>query len=219
MVRMAHDSRPLWVPLVPTPYGENALCLELCNTASRRGIEVVSEGLGSYEAWLEWASENGAVSGATREKLARRADEEPAAAAASVMRAIAYREAVFGFFSPEARRSRDPEICMDRLNAGIREAMAHLEIKRPEGAVGWERAQGVPSLDEPLWACALSAAELAGSPLMGRICECASDTCGWLFLDLSRNRSRRWCDMQTCGNRAKAHRFHARHRSLGDDVR
>ncbi|TAL94280.1 MAG: hypothetical protein EPN73_18145 [Paraburkholderia sp.] len=38
--------------------------------------------------------------------------------------------------------------------------------------------------------------------------ECAA--CSWLFLDLSRSRSRRWCSMATCGNRAKAQRhYHA----------
>jgi len=45
-----------------------------------------------------------------------------------------------------------------------------------------------------------------------RVKECDSDTCDWLFLDRSRNRSRRWCDMSDCGNRAKARRYQARHR-------
>ena len=37
--------------------------------------------------------------------------------------------------------------------------------------------------------------------------------CSWLFLDMSKNRSRRWCDMKVCGNRAKARRFSARYRA------
>src|SRR5437867_266741 len=40
---------------------------------------------------------------------------------------------------------------------------------------------------------------------------CAADTCEWLFLDRTKNRTRRWCDMKICGNRAKARRFRARH--------
>jgi len=39
---------------------------------------------------------------------------------------------------------------------------------------------------------------------------CAADDCAWVFLDTSKNHSRRWCDMKACGNRAKARRFNAR---------
>ena len=37
---------------------------------------------------------------------------------------------------------------------------------------------------------------------------CANSDCGWLFIDMSRNKSRRWCDMKDCGNRAKGKRFY-----------
>jgi predicted RNA-binding Zn ribbon-like protein len=48
-----------------------------------------------------------------------------------------------------------------------------------------------------------------------RIKVCASDTCGWIFYDASRTSRRRWCDMATCGNRAKAARYRARGRAAG----
>jgi predicted RNA-binding Zn ribbon-like protein len=44
--------------------------------------------------------------------------------------------------------------------------------------------------------------------------ECSGDTCGWLFVDTSRNHSRRWCDMEDCGNRAKARRHYLRRKQL-----
>jgi predicted RNA-binding Zn ribbon-like protein len=40
---------------------------------------------------------------------------------------------------------------------------------------------------------------------------CRSDTCRWAFVDHARNRSRQWCSMSVCGNRAKARTFRARH--------
>jgi predicted RNA-binding Zn ribbon-like protein len=40
-----------------------------------------------------------------------------------------------------------------------------------------------------------------------RLAQCNGDTCGWLFLDLTKNLSRRWCDMKGCGNRAKVRRY------------
>jgi predicted RNA-binding Zn ribbon-like protein len=53
---------------------------------------------------------------------------------------------------------------------------------------------------------------LLGSSQRGRVRECSEESCRWLFLDHSKNRSRRWCNMQICGNRAKARRFYARTR-------
>jgi predicted RNA-binding Zn ribbon-like protein len=67
-------------------------------------------------------------------------------------------------------------------------------------------------LDDILGRIAVAAAELLTSPERDRVRECASHNCSWLFVDMSRNRSRRWCDMKVCGNRAKARRFSARHR-------
>jgi predicted RNA-binding Zn ribbon-like protein len=45
-----------------------------------------------------------------------------------------------------------------------------------------------------------------------RLKACASDGCHWAFYDRSRNRSRTWCAMSVCGNRAKARSYRARHR-------
>jgi predicted RNA-binding Zn ribbon-like protein len=61
-----------------------------------------------------------------------------------------------------------------------------------------------------LWPVARAAAELLTSGQVVRLRECAGDPCGWLFLDLSKNGSRRWCDMADCGNRAKARRYRER---------
>jgi len=63
-----------------------------------------------------------------------------------------------------------------------------------------------------LWPVAHDAAELLASDQLPRLRECAADDCCWLFLDESKNRSRVWCDMRVCGNRAKARRHYARTR-------
>ena len=59
-------------------------------------------------------------------------------------------------------------------------------------------------------AAALDAARLLTSPERERVRECGDALCGWLFVDSSRNLSRRWCNMQGCGNRNKARRFYRR---------
>ena len=60
---------------------------------------------------------------------------------------------------------------------------------------------------------ASSAAELLTSAALEDTRECDSEGCGWLFLDTSRSRRRRWCDMRDCGNLAKVRRFRERRRS------
>ena len=44
-----------------------------------------------------------------------------------------------------------------------------------------------------------------------RLKACRADDCKWAFVDTTRNRSRQWCDMAVCGNRAKARRYRSRH--------
>jgi predicted RNA-binding Zn ribbon-like protein len=80
---------------------------------------------------------------------------------------------------------------------------------------GWDRSgdhRGI-RLDSPLWPVAQSAAELLTSPMLGRVKVCAGEGCGWVFLDESRNGSRRWCDSRDCGNRERVRRYLARKRT------
>jgi hypothetical protein len=59
----------------------------------------------------------------------------------------------------------------------------------------------------------------SGSPGWGRLKACPGPDCGWVFIDGSRNASRRWCQMSECGNRAKAGAFRARQRDAASRQR
>ena len=73
---------------------------------------------------------------------------------------------------------------------------------------GWT---GAGLLEAPLWPVVLDAWDVLTSPLIDRVRVCPGEgPCGWLFLDSSRAGNRRWCDMRTCGNRAKARTHYAR---------
>jgi predicted RNA-binding Zn ribbon-like protein len=76
----------------------------------------------------------------------------------------------------------------------------------------WERHENDAEL--PVWALANSVAEILLSDQMTRVRTCAVVTCRWLFLDTSKNHSRRWCNMKVCGNRMKARRFQAARRDV-----
>jgi predicted RNA-binding Zn ribbon-like protein len=79
------------------------------------------------------------------------------------------------------------------------------------------RLPATPAATEPRSRAILrSAAELLTAAELPQVRECAGSDCTWLFLDRSRNRSRRWCPMETCGNRAKAHRHYRRRSGAGE---
>src|SRR5207237_8218223 len=93
-------------------------------------------------------------------------------------------------------------------------ALAHARLAPVSAgyALHWPAAANAAALDRMLWPVAYSAADLLSTPeLLGRVGECADDRgCGYLFLDMTKNRSRRWFDMKDCGNRAKARRHYER---------
>jgi predicted RNA-binding Zn ribbon-like protein len=77
---------------------------------------------------------------------------------------------------------------------------------------GWAWGRAASNCALPVWTLSLMARELLLSPVMQRVHRCHCPTCAWLFLDSSKNQSRRWCDMKVCGNRIKARRFQAKGR-------
>lgn len=74
---------------------------------------------------------------------------------------------------------------------------------------GW-RSDQVKAAQFPVWLLAQSASELMLSPELDRVRACEANSCRWLFLDTTKNHTRRWCNMKVCGNRAKAKRFQER---------
>lgn len=79
----------------------------------------------------------------------------------------------------------------------------------PSGA-SWVWGRFGTEAELPVWMLSQAAFELMSSRALDRLRACGSEDCRWLFLDTSKNHSRRWCDMKICGNRMKARRFHAR---------
>jgi predicted RNA-binding Zn ribbon-like protein len=96
------------------------------------------------------------------------------------------------------------------LNAALREASARLELAPSAGGFEWTWVLDENELDRVLWPIVGSAANLLTSAELGRVCRCAREGCDWLFVDLSKNQSRRWCSMELCGSRVKSRRYYRR---------
>ena len=136
--------------------------------------------------------------------------QDPGLAATTLAQAHALREAVFEVFSATAREASPAPAPLEVVNEYLPEAFARLRL-RSDGSAFHLELMREDSLDRPLWQVVRSAADLLISDRLDRVRECAAENCSWLFLDQSRNRSRRWCDMTVCGNRSKVRRFRLGH--------
>jgi len=98
-----------------------------------------------------------------------------------------------------------------KLNQHIQNAQANRTLKWDQSRLelSWIGTEADAQL--PLWLLAQSAADLLTGETMQRLRSCDNPECRWLFLDTSKNHTRRWCDMKLCGNRMKARRFKAQH--------
>jgi predicted RNA-binding Zn ribbon-like protein len=189
-----------------------ALCLDFANTAGWRGQPGSVGVLRDYEDLIAWTQHVGALSARQGRGLLRRAATEPARASAVHEQAIALREAQYRVFSSRAAGRVAESADLARINAAVADAYRHLRLAPSGDGFGWEWHEAGGFLELPLWKVARSAADLLVSSELERVRECAGEKCDWLFLDASRNQSRRWCDMAACGNRAKAQRSYARRR-------
>jgi len=189
---------------------EGRIALGFANTVDWHASDHPEESLHHYEDLVAWGVKAGTVSTDEASALRRRAAREPEAAVAILERARTFREVVYRVFSAVAGgRAPDPSD-LTALNAALGEALPHLALA-PEGdGFRWVWRETREVLERVLWPVATSAAVLLTSDVLDRVRLCADENCGWLFLDMSKNRSRRWCDMKSCGNRAKARRYYAR---------
>ena len=188
-----------------------ALCLDFVNTVDPRHAPGRREYLDSYPALVAWGGHAGVIDADQGERLREAAAVQPAEAGRVLNRAIRLRETLYPLFSQAGRGPRPARDDPGVLQAEVTCALAHFRLAWSPAGFGWEWDQAGSGLDRVLWPVAWSAAELLMQGPLERIRECpGQDTCGWLFLDLSKNASRRWCDMRVCGNRAKARRHYER---------
>jgi predicted RNA-binding Zn ribbon-like protein len=183
-------------------------CLDFANTADWDGLQPLDDCLTNYRDLLQWSQRSLNLSESSAHQLEALATGEPQAAIAVFDRAIWLRSGIYRLLVAIADgQSHSPED-LQLLNQELALALPHLQIQStPTGFVlDW---MTTVALDSVLWAIAWSTAQLLSQPQQrDRLRVCPGERCGWLFLDTTRNRSRRWCDMQVCGNRAKAHRHY-----------
>jgi predicted RNA-binding Zn ribbon-like protein len=122
------------------------------------------------------------------------------------------RESLYRLFRSIIAGSQPSSSDLEALNDELSRARGRERIAPSSEGFVWEWMDSKNELEHMLWHVARSAAELLTDGDLSRLRECGGENCGWLFEDTSRNRSRQWCVMQTCGNLAKVRRFRSRMR-------
>ena len=206
----------------PTPFGDyqfefsgGALCLDFANTGpDLKAPETRAEKINNYAELLSWGVQSGELTIQDARKLHAAANHSAAKASAALRKARELRQTMYDAFRAIAAQRAPATADLDILNKYWRSASIHRSVAHAGGNFRrvWVMDEG-DELERPLWPIIASAEELLTGGDVSLVRECGSENCSWLFLDRSRNKSRRWCDMKTCGNRAKAKRHYERAKS------
>lgn len=186
------------------------VALDFINTLDDRFVpELQIDKLQSYADLLSFAEQSKIVTVTEAASLSRAAKNRNTT---TVLRASKEsRELLARIFYAVAEGERVAGRDLEALNEGLSQAAKHRVLSEHAGefAWGWEALD--KELGAPLWPVLQAAADLLVSADVNFVRACARESCRWLFLDISKNHSRRWCDMKICGNRAKASRYYALH--------
>jgi predicted RNA-binding Zn ribbon-like protein len=192
------------------------LCLDFSNTVDWHASAQPKDRLKDYADLINWGEAAAILTPSRAKFLGQLGLDRPSDSSAAFSRAVRLREAIYRIFSRIAQDGAVKGADLAILNESLTDAMSHLKIAQSSGGFSWDWFGSSDAFDQIGWPVARSAAELLTSNKLERVRHCADDRgCGMLFLDTSRNKSRRWCSMGSCGNRAKAKRHYQRAKSSG----
>jgi len=180
------------------------LCLAFANTLTWRGSDAPSESLTDLAALLAWIESHTGLGAGALDGL------REGAANGLFAEAIALRETIYRVFEAIAAGAPPRETDFAALRAAIAAAPPRTRLERHGDGYAWHIAMPPASVSHLLAPVLWAAADLLVEAERRRIRQCANEKCLWLFVDASKSGTRRWCDMTSCGNRAKAQRHYAK---------
>jgi predicted RNA-binding Zn ribbon-like protein len=183
--------------------------LDLVNTLDWRFREEppAEELLTDYGAVLRFAGQSGLIGNSQARRLLRSTSEHKAGQVVSAVRELREAAATVLYASLDGRET--PPSTVATLERYFQRARQAQRLRPAEAKLAWELPSTASLPELPLWLLSLRAVELMTSNEMEWVRACGNPECRWLFLDTSKNHTRRWCDMKICGNRMKARRFKA----------
>jgi predicted RNA-binding Zn ribbon-like protein len=187
------------------------LALDFANTMDWHASDHPEELLNRYPDLVNWAHDFSLLTPEEARFLSAEAERRPEVAANTLEAAIALRDSIYRIFSAVAHNDQPAGADLASLKAQWGRAIASAQIVSHEKGFTWAWPGKPPALEQMLWPVSRAAVDLLLSESLSQVGQCADDRgCGMMFIDTSRNHSRQWCQMDTCGNRAKAQRHYQR---------
>jgi predicted RNA-binding Zn ribbon-like protein len=169
------------------------------------------------EALLQWLRDQGLISSRGRATEAARMRRDAEEEANRMERFRRLREVLHEVATELSEAGEPSADSVTQLNHILRHGLHYHQLRRGEDGARYEVSQVGDRLDQARAAIAGSFAQFLAEDAPDRLRVCANDGCRRVFVDRSPAGRRRWCDMRTCGNQAKAarHRARARERESG----
>lgn len=186
---------------------QDHLCLIFVNSTSNHQ-NADDDYLNSYLDFVSWAQGAKLLNPDEALHLAEVVSQQPELAATLHQKTIVLREAIYQILVDVSRDQTPKEADLETLNTALTESMAHMRLAHSHTGFDWLWEGDKSDPEHLIWKVVWSAGELLRSEDLKNVRKC--NGCDWLFLDTSRGHRRRWCDMSTCGNRAKARRHYRR---------
>jgi predicted RNA-binding Zn ribbon-like protein len=187
--------------------------LDFANTLAYRG-SIRSESLHNFGDLVKWCADTGVIPAGFADYLREWSERHPKRIAEIFAEAITLRELIYRIFHALASGATPEDADLERLNRRLQNTPPRTAVHRSAEGFGWEVEKVKPFADLILAPVLWSSGDLLVGSQLARLRECLNEKCLWLFLDDSKNGTRRWCSMQACGNRAKAHRHYLRHKAI-----
>jgi predicted RNA-binding Zn ribbon-like protein len=191
------------------------LAFDFTNTSSGRGWPTHQEHLRTAQNVVDWCHHAKLLNRADADWLHEELGSDQRLARALLGRALDLREALYAIGVELAAGRAAPAPQVDRVAKEHAACLARARLA-PDGArYVWSWSPREAPIEAVLGPIALSALATLSQADLTRIKQCEGEKCGWLFFDTTKNKSRRWCEMEICGNRAKQKRHSARLRERG----
>ncbi len=188
------------------------LALDFCNTASGRGGPEAREHLQAARHVVDWAAHAGVLSPAAHDEIVARLDE---IGLDLLDQATTTRDCIHRCGAALAAGRQPDPADLDLLGRLHATNLGAAKLAPQDGGFGWAWAPADGPVQAILGPIVLSALLLLTRKDLTRVKECPGHHCGWLFFDTTKNKTRRWCEMSVCGNRAKQNRHVQRRRQTG----
>jgi predicted RNA-binding Zn ribbon-like protein len=191
----------------------DSVCVDFLNTVERGVRYQHRDWIDSYEALVKWSEKAGTVCSDEAGALLKKSATHSRRASRVLSKAVRLRNVLRDLFASISAETAPSSTAIDALNEFLVEANAARKVEWTSRGPIWNWRADSVELERPLWSITMSAAELLTGPTVNHVRNCANPQCSWMFVDSSKNKTRRWCEMKVCGNQSKAREHYAKRRA------